>query len=314
MLVILLAVVAGLASLARTTPDGKAALGKRLFFDTLLSGDRTISCASCHRPEFAFSDTSATSVGVGGARGSRNTPSAMNVRLQRVFFWDGRAGSLEEQALAPIENKVEMNLPLAEALDRLRKDDAYRAAFQEVFGSEPTRETLAQALAAFERTLETSNSPFDKWRFWGDSTAVSASAKRGFALFNTKGNCSQCHFGADFTSNELRNIGLFDGKKLADSGRASVTGKKEDLGKFKIGSLRNIAVTAPYMHNGMFKTLAEVIDFYDNPKKFVPTAQNVDTLLQKPLGLTKREKKDLVAFLESLTDSQFLVKKKPLRR
>jgi cytochrome c peroxidase len=311
MLTILLA-VAGVAALPDTGPVEKAALGKRLFFDTILSGDRTVSCASCHRPEFAFSDTSATSPGVGGARGTRNTPSAMNVRLQRLFFWDGRAGSLEEQALAPIENPVEMNLPLAEAINRLRKDKTYREAFQEVFGSEPTKEALAQALAAFERTLETSNSPFDKWRFGGDSTVVSASVRRGFALFNTRAKCSQCHFGADFTSNELRNIGLFDGKALNDSGLAAITGKKEDLGKFKIGSLRNIAVTAPYMHNGMLKTLEEVINFYDDPKKFVPQAQNIDTLLQKPLGLTKREKKDLVAFLESLTDSQFAVKQKPV--
>jgi cytochrome c peroxidase len=143
-----------------------------------------------------------------------------------------------------------------------------------------------------------------------NSAAVSNAVKRGFVLFNTKGKCSQCHFGADFTSGELRNIGLFNGKALNDSGRAAVTKKTEDLGKFKIGSLRNIAVTAPYMHNGMFKTLTEVIEFYNDPKKKVPNAINLDTLFKRPLGLTKREKKDLEAFLESLTDKQFAGRKK----
>jgi cytochrome c peroxidase len=312
-LTILVAAVAALASFAGNEPAGKAALGKRLFFDPILSKDKTISCASCHKPEFAFADVSATSLGVGGAKGTRNTPSAMNVRLQRTFFWDGRASTLEEQALAPIENPVEMNLPIDEAVMRLRDDSTYRASFQQVFGSGPTRETLAQALAAFERTLETSNSPFDEWKFLDKPAAVSEAAKRGFVLFNTKGKCSQCHFGADFTASEFRNIGLFNGKALNDSGRATITKKAEDLGKFKISPLRNVAVTAPYMHNGMFKTLKEVIEFYNDPKKIVPNAINLDTMFKKPIGFTKREKKDLEAFLLSLTDKQFAAGKKQKR-
>lgn len=291
----------------------KAALGRLLFFDPILSADRSISCASCHKPDFAFADTSGVSRGVGGARGNRNTPTTMNVRLQRIFFWDGRASTLEEQALAPIENPAEMNLPVGDALLRLRSDPRYHNYFEEVFNQEPSAQNLAQALAAFERTLETSDSPFDQWKFYGKPQAVSTSAQRGFELFNKKGKCVQCHFGADFTSSDMRNIGLFNGSDMNDSGRMNITHKAEDLGRFKVPSLRNVLVTAPYMHNGRFRTLAEVIDFYNNPKAKVPNAQNLDTLLQKPLGLTQEEQRDLVAFLVSLTDQQFATKQKRIR-
>lgn len=286
-------------------PADKAALGERLFFDPILSADSTISCASCHKPAFAFSDTSAVSTGVYGRAGVRNTPSSMNVRLQRSFFWDGRARDLEEQALAPIENPVEMNLPVETALLRLRNNDAYRHYFKRIFNAEPDRSNLAAAIAAFERTLETSDSPFDNWKFSDDPHAVSDAVKRGFAVFNGKGKCINCHFGADFTQPDFRNIGLFNGTTLNDSGRAAITRKREDLGKFKIGSLRNVAVTAPYMHNGMFRTLEEVIEFYNEPDRFVPDAVNRDSLLAAPMGLSAAEKSDLLAFLRSLTDKRF---------
>jgi len=284
----------------------KAALGRLLFFDPILSGDRTISCASCHKPAYAFADTVVLSPGVSGRKGSRNTPSAMNLTLQDIFFWDGRAGSLEEQALAPIENPNEMNLPLDQALHRLRRNKKYRDYFKKVFGSAPTREYLGEAIAAFERGLETSNSPFDNWKFSGNADAVSDSVKRGFTVFSTKGKCTKCHFGSDFTQREFKNIGLFDGHMLNDSGRAALPGHKKELGKFKVPGLRNIAVTAPYMHNGMFRTLREVIDFYNDPDKVVPHAIDRDTALARPLGLTEGEKADLEAFLRSLTDRQFM--------
>jgi cytochrome c peroxidase len=280
-------------------------LGRQLFFDPILSGDRTISCASCHKPQYAFADTAMLSLGVSGRKGSRNTPSAMNLALQDIFFWDGRAKSLAEQALAPIENPVEMNLPLDQALRRLQHSKKYRDQFRKVFNSSPTREHLGEAIAAFEHTLETSNSPFDNWKLSGDANTVSDAVKRGFALFNTKGKCTKCHFGSDFTQREFRNIGLFDGKKLNDSGRASLPGYEKELGKFKVPGLRNIAITAPYMHNGMFRTLREVIEFYNDPDKIVPNAINRDTILARPLGLTEDEKADLEAFLMSLTDRQF---------
>lgn len=287
-------------------PATKAELGKLLFFDKILSKDRTISCASCHLPEHAFADTAALSKGVGGRRGVRNTPSAMNLSLQRIFFWDGRAKTLEDQVLAPIANPVEMNLPVDKALLRLQKSKKYNRYFKRIFNSEPDSVNLAQAIAAFERTLETSESAFDNWKFSGKGNAVSDAAKRGFIVFNEKGKCIRCHFGADFTTNEFRNIGLFNGKEFNDSGRVVISGKAEDLGKFKTAGLRNTAITAPYMHNGMFKTLNEVIDFYNEPEKVVPNSINRDTILAKPLGLTAQEKSDLEAFLNSLTDRRFL--------
>ncbi len=283
----------------------KISLGKKLFFDPILSSDRTISCASCHKPAFAFSDSSATSLGVHNRKGKRNTPSSMNLSLQNFFFWDGRAKSLEEQALAPIANPDEMNLPIDRALIRLRNNTSYRAAFRNIYHRDPASADLADAIAAFERTLETSDSPFDNWKFDNREDAVSESVKKGFIVFNGKGKCIECHFGADFTKNEFRNIGLFNGINLNDSGRAVISNSPEDLGKFKIPSLRNIAVTAPYMHNGMLKSLREVIDFYNEPAKIVPDALNRDSLLVKPLGLDAQEKLDLEAFLNSLTDKKF---------
>ena len=281
-----LAIVVLQGSFTSTGPGTQAELGKLLFFDPILSKDRTISCASCHKPQYAFADSGVVSVGVDGRKGFRNTPSVMNLSLQKVFFWDGRAAALEDQALAPIENPVEMNLPVAEAILRLKQDGTYSSYFKNIFGSEPTASNLANALAAFERTLETIESPFDLWRFSGDSNAVDDDVKRGFIIFNEKGKCNQCHFGADFTINEFRNIGLFNGRNLNDSGRIVISRQQNDLGKFKVPALRNIAMTAPYMHNGMFRTLKEVIDFYNEPDKVVPNPINRDTLLAVPLGLT----------------------------
>lgn len=293
------------ASFRGSEPSGEAELGKRLFFDPILSRDSTISCASCHRPAYAFADTAAVSTGVSGRKGVRNTPTAMNVNLQRTFFWDGRAGSLEEQVLAPIANPLEMDLPVATAILRLRNSSTYSRYFRAVFNREPDSASLAKAIAAFERTLETSNSPFDNWKFSDDLSAVSDAAKRGFALFNGKGKCVSCHFGADFTQPDFRNIGLFNGRELNDSGRAAITRKQDDMGRFKIGSLRNVAVTPPYMHNGMFRTLEEVISFYNDPDKVVGKSINRDSLLARPLGLTPEEQSDLKAFLVSLTDKRF---------
>jgi cytochrome c peroxidase len=305
----LMAMLAIGLSFSEKEPETKAELGELLFFDPILSSSKKISCASCHKPAFAFADTSAVSKGVRNRKGNRNTPSSMNLVLQRNFFWDGRAKSLEEQALAPIENPQEMNLPIETALLRLRNDRAYRYYFWKIFRSEPSRANLAEAIAAFERTLETNDSPFDNWKFTDDPHAVSDAVKRGFELFNGKGKCIRCHFGADLTANEFRNIGLFNGKEWNDSGRSVISGKEEDIGKFKTAGLRNVAITAPYMHNGKFRTLKEVIDFYNEPDKIVPNSINRDTVLAKPLGLTQPEKDDLEAFLLSLTDKRFIKKK-----
>ncbi len=286
-------------------PKDKSDLGKLLFFDPILSRDSTISCGSCHKPEFAFADTAIFSIGVGGKTGVRNTPTSMNMRFQEFFFWDGRAKSLEEQALAPIENPDEMDLAIEDAVMRLRKSKTYSAYFRKLFNADPTAQSLAESLAAFQRRLETSDSPFDNWKFYDRPDLVGDDVKRGFDVFSGKGKCTQCHFGSDFTQSEFKNIGLFDGKKFNDSGRAFITHLKEDIGKFKTPTLRNIGVTWPYMHNGMFKTLMEVIEFYNDPEKIIPGSINRDTALAKPLGLTEWEKKDLEAFLFALTDKQF---------
>ena len=288
----------------------EAELGELLFFDPILSRDSSISCASCHKPEFAFADNKPLSEGVFHRTGNRNTPSAMNQRDRNFYFWDGRAATLKEQATGPMENHVEMDFPLTLTVKRLLKNEMYRLCFRQVYGRLPDKDLLAEALAAYEETLETSESAFDKYMNAEDTTLFSESAKRGLQIFNNKGKCFDCHFGVDFTgSDKFKNIGLYNGKTLTDVGRYGVTGDLKDLGAFKTPGLRNIAITAPYMHNGMFKTLDEVIDYYDAPDKFVNDAINRDSLLNKPLNLDEQEKKDLKAFLLSLTDKRFLTQK-----
>lgn len=283
------------------------ALGEKLFFDPILSRDSSVSCASCHKPEFAFADTAAFSLGVHNRTGSRNTPSAMNQGDRNFYFWDGRVESLEDQALGPMENHLEMDFPLTLTIRRLIRNAAYNRAFRDIYGQRPSKTLVAQAIAAYEKTLETSNTVFDKYVSGDDTTLMSASAKRGLNIFNTKGKCFDCHFGVDFTGGDkFRNIGLYNGRELNDVGRYAISGQQKDLGAFKIPGLRNIAQTAPYMHNGMFRTLAEVIDFYNEPDKFVSGAVNRDSLLSKPLGLTTKEKQDLEQFLLSLSDERFL--------
>ncbi|MDP3558683.1 MAG: cytochrome c peroxidase [Bacteroidota bacterium] len=288
----------------------EAQLGEALYFDPILSRDSTISCASCHKPEFAFADNMPVSVGIYHQKGGRNTPSSMNQTERNSYFWDGRAETLEEQALGPIENPVEMDFPISLAIRRLIKTEKYRNAFVSIYGKQPNPELLAKALSAFEKTLETNNSAFDHYMNGDDTTLFSESAKRGLNLFNGKAKCFDCHFGVDFSGNDqFKNIGLYNDKELKDKGRIEISGKAKDLGSFKIPGLRNIAMTAPYMHNGMFKTLMEVIEHYDQPDKFVKGSINRDTIMNKPLGLTATEKKDLENFMLSLTDARFLKKK-----
>lgn len=290
-------------------------LGEKLFFDPILSRDSSVSCASCHRPDHAFADVTPTSKGVFGRMGGRNTPSCMNMTNRNFYFWDGRAETLEQQALGPIENPVEMDLPLSIAVKRLMTNAYYYQSFMSVYGRKPSRELIASAIANYQRTLETSNTPFDKYLQGRDTNAMSASAKRGLELFNGKANCFDCHFGVDFTGNDqFRNIGLYNGKDLNDKGRYEVTKKESDIGKFKVPGLRNIAMTGPYMHNGMHKTLREVIDYYNEPDKFVNNSINRDTLLNKPLNLTEDEKKDLENFLLSLTDERFTTSKEVAKK
>lgn len=282
----------------------KVALGKKLFFDPIFSLDHSISCASCHNPKFAYADNKPFSFGVNASVGVRNTPSVMNMASRPYFFHDGRVPTLEIQALSPVENPLEMNLPFEEAKNRIKANKHYVKLFKAIYDTLPTTNNITNALAEFQRSLESNGSaPHDKWMNGIDSTALTISQQRGRELFlSDKSKCFECHFGPDFTGDEFRNIGLYDGKTLLDKGRYEITGDSTDIGKFKTPSLRNVALTAPYMHNGIFNTLEEVIDFYSNPYSVVKTPINIDTLMEKPLNFTKQEKEDLVNFLHSLTD------------
>jgi cytochrome c peroxidase len=299
-----LAVLLLQVSLVGSEPADAVALGEKLFFDPILSADRTVSCASCHKPELAFADDVVASRGIRGQLTGRNTPSAANMAGRLDFFWDGRAASLEEQALGPIQNENEMGLPLVEAVTRLNADPGYAAAFQKIFRSPATEKNLAVAIAAFERTLETGNSPYDRF-IAGDDAALTEAAKRGRLLFIGRASCNNCHSGEDFTADRHKNIGLFNGRELNDPGRSGITKNSEHLGLFKVPSLRNVGVTAPYMHNGMFATLREVVEYYNQPEKVVQGSINRDKALDQPLHLTEAEVSELVAFLEALTDDRF---------
>ncbi len=283
-------------------PQTEAELGEALFFNPILSLDSSISCASCHLPSHAFSDTTAFSKGVKGKLGNRNTPSVTNMASRSVFFWDGRASSLSEQALFPIRNPIEMNLEVNSAVQRIRETGYLNATFKSIYGKGVDSVLLGKALAAFEQTLETTFTRFDYFMD-GDSNAISVSAQRGQVIFNEKGKCFDCHFGPDFTGDEFKNIGLFNGEELNDSGRYLVSGLKEDIGKFKVPGLRNTQKTGPYMHNGMFATIEEVIDYYNVPDRFVPNHQGRDSLVE-PLGLNHQERADLLAFLLTLTPAK----------
>ena len=285
----------------------KAALGKKLFSERILSLDSSVSCASCHKPNYAFADTVAYSIGIYGRETSRNTPSVLNMKNRPYYFYDGRAKTLEEQALMPIANVDEMALPIVEAVKRLNQNSEYRKLFLKVFKALPNAKNLGAAFAAYEKTLETVDSKFDD--FSNDLATLSPAEERGRELFTgDKAKCFDCHSMVDFTDDAFKNIGLYNGNFLTDSGRFKITRNEADLGKFKTTGLRNVAVTAPYMHNGMFNTLEEVLRYYNNPKGFFPHQINVDSTFNKPLNLTDSEQADIIAFLKTLTDKAFVKK------
>lgn len=278
----------------------KVELGRRLFYDPRLSKDGQVACASCHKPEFAFSDGGKpVSAGIFGRKGSRNAPSLTNVGFRRHLFWEGRSPRLELQAVGSLTAHDEMGMEPEELAQRLGAIPEYARAFQEVFGEAPTLKTVTYAIAAFERTLLSYNSPFDRYQA-GDDKAMSEAALRGLELFfSEKGDCFHCHVGPDFTDDEPRNTALYTVYK--DIGLARATGKDEDVGKFKTPTLRNVALTAPYMHDGSIKTLRDAVQHYNQGGQ--PNL-NADALI-RPLGLTDAEVDDLVAFLQSLTDESF---------
>ena len=280
-------------------------LGKRLYFDTSLSIDKSVSCATCHDPNHGFACEDAVSTGVGGKRGTRNSPTIINVAYYTTQFWDGRENTLEKQAEGPVQNPVEMAHSLAGVVARLTHDPSYVTAFEHAYGAGPvTFDKVEKSIAAYERIVVAGNSPFDRWYFGGDEHAVDKRVMRGFEVFRRadKGNCASCHAIAQhyalFTDNEFHNIGVgVRNGAPADLGRYDVTHADRDRGAFKTPSLRNIAETAPYMHDGSLDTLAQVIDFHAAGGNANPW---LDSKIRK-LHLTTREKTDLVAFLKSLS-------------
>ena len=285
----------------------KIALGKQLYFDPRLSADKTVACATCHDPAHGWSDARSTSAGVGGQVGGRNAPTIINSAFQRFHFWDGRAATLEEQALGPIANPIEMNLPIEEAVKRINEIPGYKKQFNEVFGCDVTKECLAKALAAYERTILSGDAPYDRYKA-GDVSAMSESAVRGMKLFFGKANCSACHSGPTFTDFAFHNIGVGMDKPEPDKGRVVVSKLEGDTGAFKTPTLREIARSAPYMHDGGMKTLEEVVEHYD---KGGVANKYLDEEIFK-LNLTDQEKSDLVTFMkEGLSSDSYPLHEKP---
>ena len=278
--------------------QAKVDLGRQLFFDTRMSGDFSSSCATCHNPSMAFTDGLPRSRGFGGKTLLRNSPTVLNAAYNSAQFWDGRAATLDEQCKGPLLSPQEMNMVDEKHLvDRLNAVPEYRRDFQTVFGSAPTLDNVAHAIAAFERTLVTPGSRFDRYAL-GDKTALTDQEKRGLVVFFGKGSCSECHKGPNFTDNKYHNLGAKPGPASPeDLGRFAITHNPEDRGAFKTPSLRNVALTAPYMHDGSVATLEDVVEFYDRGGDGAP---NQSKLIFK-LNLTAQEKQDLVAFLKTLT-------------
>src|SRR6266568_4367339 len=319
------------------TPE-KISLGQRLFFDRRLSADGTVSCSTCHDPALAFTDRKPLSVGIQGRVGQRNAPTVLNAFYNKTQFWDGRVNTLEEQAALPIVNSVEMGHPsLDAAVAQIATVQEYKQAFQRVFGRPPNGPDLLRAIASYERTQLSFDSPFDHF-IAGDNSAIDASAKRGWELFNTQARCNKCHALTDtqrdvtvFTDNDFHNIGIGiirhnvvalarQAEQLINSGDTSaidraaiqtdmsalgrflITKNEKDIASFKTTNLRNVLVTGPYFHDGSQETLWDVMDHYNKGDGLQDPYLDED---MQPLALTESDIEDLVAFLASLTSADY---------
>lgn len=289
------AAVPGAAANAPT--PARIALGKSLFFDPRLSRSKLVSCASCHNPSLSWGDGNALAVGDGMKTLGRRTPTILNAAWSSAQFWDGRAETLEEQALGPIQAEGEMNLSLAEMMARLEAIEPYRRMVADAYpGEAMSPQVIAKALAVFERTVVSGTAPFDRW-VNGDEQAISESAKAGFRLFNGKANCAACHSGWRFTDDSFQDIGL----ATADSGRARVLpGVEGTQFAFKTPTLRNVAERYPYMHDGSEATLEQVIELYDAGGRVRRPSVSPEV---RPLHLTPAEKRALLAFLRTLSSA-----------
>jgi cytochrome c peroxidase len=276
-------------------------LGKKLFYDNVLSIDSTLSCASCHKAELSFSDDVAFSKGVKDRDGVRNAPSLANVAYHPYFTREGGVPTLEQQVLVPLQEHNEFDFNIVLAGERIAKDSIYIAMSKAAYKRAPDYYVITRALANFERSLISNSSHFDQYHYYAQSDALTNAQERGLELFySEKTNCFKCHGGPNFTNYTFDNNGLHD--PYADEGRRRLTGLDSDEGLFKVASLRNIEVTGPYMHDGSIESLTEVIEHYNLGGEDHP---NKSTVIH-PLNLTTQEKEDLLAFLLSLTDNVFL--------
>lgn len=287
------------------TEEG-VALGKKLFFDPLLSKNRDVSCASCHLQSSSFSDPRQRSIGTNGTATSFHSMPIFNIAWMNEFFWDGRAKSREDQALQPLNNPLEMDLSWVEAVSRMSRDPEYPTMFEAAFGTSVIDSNLAvQAMVQYEMTLVSANTKFDAW-LRGEAS-FTLEEEMGRIIFNSeRGDCFHCHGSILATDNSFHNNGLDSDAEL-QPGLFNVTRDEADFGKFKTPTLRNLAFTAPYMHDGRFKTIEQVVDFYSDS---VQNNRNVDVLMKKAnsggLGLNKSEKEALIAFMLTMTDSSFI--------
>jgi cytochrome c peroxidase len=289
-----------LAPVDNPLTEARAQLGKRLFFDAQLSRTRDVSCATCHLPDRAFADPDAVSTGVDQRQGTRNAPALVNLAWGDSFFWDGRVATLEEQAGKPIEHPDEMDLPLADAVARVAADASYTRSFADAYGGAASEASLRKAIASFVRVLVSADSPYDR-HLRGDDGEFGEAARRGEALFmSDAAGCFHCHPGGMLTNEGFFNNGRYtDG---GDTGRQMVTNRTGDLGKFKVPGLRNVAASAPYMHDGSLATLDAVLDHYVAGGSGHPAT---DPAI-RPLSLSADDRADVLAFLNALTDPAFL--------
>lgn len=275
--------------------DAKIELGRMLYYDPRLSANGTLSCATCHNPALGWADGLATGIGINGEKLGRSSPSVANAAYYETQFWDGRAPSLEEQAKGPIQAAKEMGNTSDKALKTVASIPGYVKRFQEVFGGPVTFDGIAKAIATFERIVVDLDSPFDRWAR-GNDAAMTDAQKRGFDLFTGKARCATCHSGPNFADKRYHNIGLPDG----DEGRGAVSKDPKEKGAFRTVTVRNAALTAPYMHNGSLKTLREVIDHYEKTSNEKEKHPNM-SIFNLPFKLEEAEKKDLEAFIHALT-------------
>lgn len=272
-------------------------LGKKLFYDPILSVDSSISCANCHKSEFAFADDLSLSPGVFDRPGTRNAPSLVNVAYQPFFLREGTLPSLEMQILVPIQEHNEFAHNIVDIAEKLQLIPEYVQLSESAYSRLPDAFVITRAISTFERSLISFNSPYDKWKYGDCEDALSPSAKRGFELFfGEKARCSSCHGGLNFSDYSFQNNGLYE--VYTDIGRMRFSGDSADLAKFKVPSLRNAALTAPYMHDGSLQTLESVIEHYDSGGEPHPSKSR----FVKKLSLSDGEKGDLLNFLRSLSD------------